>query len=112
MSYTLDDIRAAADKKYGSLEINMPDGTTVELVNALRLPKEKRAELKRIQDLDTEDESAAEEGLKAAIRAIARTSTQAENLLAAVNGDLAVLAIIFDKYNDQTELGEASASQS
>jgi hypothetical protein len=108
-SFTLDDIRAAADAKYASLDIEV-DGETVTLVNALRLSKEKRAALTSLQEgLDKEGEESVEQEqvLADSIRIIAATEDQAERLLSHVGDDLAVLATIFDKYAKDTQAGEA-----
>lgn len=114
-SVTLDEIRAAADAKYGSYDIAL-DSMIVRLLNPLRLPKANRDALVDIQcRLDVESTDAAldldQEALLAeAITTIAETPTQAEALLAAIGGDLAVLAEVFEGYLMGTQAGEASAS--
>lgn len=110
-SFTLDDIRAAAEQKYGSLDIDLGD-KTVRLLNALRLPKEDRKALSALQDrLDT-DSGDAEEVLTEALIMISENDTQAEWLLEAVDGDLAVMAEIFERWVKGSQSGEASASES
>lgn len=108
-SYTLDDIRAAAEKKYASTDIEVGD-TTVRLVNPLRLPKERRDALVAIQTELEKEESDQENVLADAIRIAAETPKQAEVLLKEVGDDLAILATIFETYGEATQLGEASAS--
>ena len=112
---TLDSIRAAAEAKYGSTDIDV-DGATVRLLNPLRLKREARDALMAIQKhLDIEDETADvdQEGLLGeAIGLIAATPAQATTLLAAIDGDLAVLAMVFNTYLEGTQAGEASASPS
>ena len=106
-NFTLDDIRKAADAKYGSTNI---DGT--ELVNPLRLTKEKRAALTGLQGkLDAEDAD-QEEILAEALQLVSRTEAQGETLLAGIGGDLAVLVSVFEKYMEGAQVGEASPSQS
>lgn len=108
---TLDSIRAAAEAKYGALEIELDANTTVRMVNPLRLPKARRDELTALQ-------SSANEGgdtdtiLIESVRLVAETPAQANKLLKAVGDDLAVLAEIFERYAAGAQLGEASASQS
>lgn len=112
---TLDDIRAAAEAKYGSFDIEV-DGQAVRLLNPLRLSKPNRDALLAIQrQLDVEDPEAAmvvdqEALLSQAITTIAATPAQAEALLTAIGGDLAVLAEVFEGYLKGTQAGEASAS--
>lgn len=108
-SFTLDDIRAAAEAKYGSTDITLSDGFEVKLVNPLRLSKERRDKLTSIQ---TEDENVdQEEMLSEAIRLVAEKPVQAERLLEEVAGDLTILAEIFSNYTKSAQVGEASASQ-
>lgn len=105
-SYTLDDIRAAAEAKYGATEINFGDDVC-RLLNPLRLAKEKRAQLLAIQDqLDGEDAD-QEEVLGQAIRLVAESQPAANKLLKAVGSDLAILAEIFETYGKGTQVGEA-----
>lgn len=116
MTVTLDSIRAAADAKYGSFDIELADGTIARLLNPLRLTAEARAELKAVQGaLGSSDEDDAEdvdqaEVFERAIRCVAQTPAQADALLNAVGRDLAILAEIFAGYGEGTQAGEASAS--
>jgi hypothetical protein len=105
-SFSLDDIRSAAEAKYGSTDINFGDDVC-RLLNPLRLPKEKRAELMNIQSkLDGEDVD-QEAVLADAIRLVAESPKAAEKLLGAIGDDLAVLAQIFETYGEGTQAGEA-----
>jgi NACalpha-BTF3-like transcription factor len=118
-TFTLDSIREAAEKKYGSTDIEIPEGT-VRLLNPLRLSKEKRKALMSIQDrLDTEEKEGEEkeevdqeEILADAIRLVAEDAKLAEKLLKAVGDDMAMLAEIFSTYTGEAQVGEASASES
>ncbi|MEV5136247.1 phage tail assembly protein [Streptomyces syringium] len=109
-SYSLDDIRTAAEAKYGSTDIELGD-ETIRLLNPLRLPKATRKELTQLQDLMAGEDADQEELLSEAIRLVAEHPKAADKLLTAVNGDLAVLAEIFDHYGKGTQVGEASASR-
>ncbi|WP_432006305.1 phage tail assembly protein [Streptomyces parvus] len=111
-SFTLDDIRAAADAKYGSTDIKVDEKTTVHLLNPLRLAKEKREKLSTIQDRMDADDADQEALLAEAVVLVADHPKKGEALLKAVNGDLAVLAQIFETYSKGTQAGEASASAS
>ncbi|MGC4928079.1 phage tail assembly protein [Streptomyces sp. DT117] len=110
-TYSLDSIRDAAEARYGSTNIEVGD-KTVRLLNPLRLSKEKRTALSSLQD-SMGGEGADQEALLAdAIRLVAESDGRADLLLKAVDGDLAVMAEIFDAYGKGTQVGEASASQS
>ena len=112
---TLDSIREAAEAKYGSTDIQIGD-EVVRLLNPLRLTKEKRQRLVETQkQLDTDAAKAAEVDQEAllseSIRIVAAGPQQAQLLLDAVAGDLAVLAEIFAAYSKGAQVGEASASR-
>jgi hypothetical protein len=109
-SYSLDDIRAAAERKYGSTDITLGEDT-VRLLNPLRLPKARRDALLSLQEQMSADDADQAALLSDAIRTIAESEKAAEKLLEAVGGDLAVLAEIFGHYGESTQAGEASASQ-
>jgi hypothetical protein len=109
-SYSLDDIRAAAERKYGSTDITLGEDT-VRLLNPLRLPKARRDALLSLQEQMSADDADQAALLSGAIRTIAESEKAAEKLLEAVGGDLAVLAEIFGHYGESTQAGEASASQ-
>ncbi|MEU5403713.1 phage tail assembly protein [Streptomyces sp. NPDC005963] len=109
-SFSLDDIRAAADAKYSSTDIYVDEKTTVHLLNPLRLPKEKRQRLVGLQDELERDGSEQEQVIADAIRLVADHPKKAEALLAVVGDDLAVLAEIFEVYGKGAQVGEASAS--
>ncbi|MCJ0870256.1 phage tail assembly protein [Streptomyces sp. NPDC051563] len=108
-SYSLDDIRTAAEARYGSTDIDL-GAETVRLLNPLRLPKERRDQLAKLQDRMSAEDADQELLLSEAIRLVAERPTSADALLEAVSGDLALLAEIFDAYGRSTQLGEASAS--
>ena len=103
MAITLKEIRAAADKKYGSFDIELADGTEVQLLNPLRLSAESRAKLEALQDKEDADENTFIETLTA----LAATPAQAKKLLKEVGDDLAVMAEIIESYSKETEAGEA-----
>lgn len=110
-NFSLDDIRAAAEAKYGSTDIELGDGTVVVLLNPLRLPKLKRDQLTKIGEL-LEDENADQAEVFAdALRLAAKNKASVEALIEEVDGDLAILAQIFEAYTGATQSGEASASQ-
>jgi len=112
MSMSLDAIRQAADAKYGSFDIDLPDGTVSKLLNPLRLSEAARTELMNVQsELSSDDASVSQvEVFERAITIVCATEGQAERLLSFVGGDLALLAEIFSNYGNGTQVGEASAS--
>ncbi|MEU9126581.1 phage tail assembly protein [Kitasatospora sp. NPDC048540] len=109
-SYTLDNIRAAAEAKYGSTDIELSAGSVVRLLNPLRLPKATREELQGLQDQMEADGADQEALMEGVIRLVADNPKKGDALIAAIGGDLAVLAEIVETYSKSTQVGEASAS--
>jgi len=115
---TLDSIRAAAERKYGTYNIEVEEGVVAKLRNPLRLSKDERKQLKALQDRINDEPAEGEERedqedlLAEAIRLVAEHVPTANKLLRQVGDDLAVLAEIFEGYSAGAEVGEASASAS
>jgi hypothetical protein len=107
---TLDSIRKAVEAKYASYDIEYAEGKVVRLLNAIRLPKDKRQTLLDLQDKLRADDADQAALLADAIRAVADSKTGADALLKLVEGDLATLVEIFNEYGKVTQVGEASAS--
>ncbi|MFG1602846.1 phage tail assembly protein [Actinoplanes sp. NPDC049265] len=109
-SFMLDDIRAAAEVKYGSTDIDL--GTrVVKLLNPLRLPKKQRAALIAVQEKLNAGDADQEALLSEALSLVTETPAAAQALLAAIGDDLAVLVEVFSRYSEGTQVGEASASR-
>jgi hypothetical protein len=111
--FTLDDIRAAADKQYGNTELEL-DGHAVNLLNPLRMEKAKREELMELQkELDAQDEGVEEKDQEEVIDAmfliIAETEGQGRQVIRTLN--LAEKVTVLNMYGQEAELGEASDSQ-
>jgi hypothetical protein len=107
--FTLANIRAAADKKFGHTEI---DG--VILLNPLRLSEEKRAEMTALfAELrsEAEDKRSQQAVLEDVLLTVAKTEASGKKLVKEIGGDLAVLLEVIASYSQETEAGEASASQ-
>lgn len=110
-TFTLADIRAAAEKKYGDFPVELGPGDVVVLRNALRLSKSERAALKRAQESMKAEDADEQVLLEDCIRIVAAPG-QGQRLVDAIGGDLTVLAETFSKYAEGTEAGEASGSES
>lgn len=111
-SITLGDIQAAADRKYGPFIIEGIPGGDVTFVSPIRLPKERRKQLLDLQGEDGFDLENVDDEVIELIRVVAASKSDAERLIKAANGDLAVLLEMFTKYTEATSLGEASPSES
>ncbi|PSL04135.1 hypothetical protein CLV30_106140 [Haloactinopolyspora alba] len=118
-AFTLDDIRAYAEEKYADVTITLPDAEResgefkVVMLNPLRLGKEARDEVSRLQavldknkDADEEDDVDQEAVLREVLGTVCERPIQGEKLNAALS-DLTMVAAVFDKYTKGTSAGEA-----
>ena len=108
-TFTLDDIRTAAEAKYGSTDIQLGDGSTCKLLNPLRLPKDKRTELVALQEAQSEDGADTEELLAQTLVLVADNAKVANKLIKEIGGDLTVLAEIFERFKQPGIVGEILA---
>ncbi|WP_413800091.1 phage tail assembly protein [Streptomyces iranensis] len=106
---TLDDIRRAAEAKYGDFDIALPDGATVTLRSPLRMSAEDRALLGDIEQLAAAGDT---EAITEALKIAAKTPEQGRRLLDAIGGDLAMAAVLFEQWAQAVSVGESSASAS
>ena len=111
-TYTLDDIREAAEKKYGALTITLGEGQSVTLRNVLRLPREERVKIEELQGRDDESVEETIEGLREAVLTLADSSDNGRALIDLIGDDNALLIHIFQTWQDQTQAGEAQPSES
>lgn len=110
-TFTLDDLKASAAKKYASVFIDIGGDSPIEMLNALRLSQGNRTRLKDLQER-LDDEGADHNSLlDEFFELVCATAGQAKALTKAVDGDLAVKMEIVKKYSGETEAGEASPSQ-
>ena len=115
--FTLADIKAAAEAKFGATTIALSETESVELVNAIRLPKEKRKQLTEIQSKISSKEEGAEDRdivdlFEALIRLVAKTPAEGEKLVEACEHDAAYLNEAVSRWAKGTQVGEASPSES
>lgn len=104
---TLDSIRDAADKKYGSTVVDLGDDT-VELKNPLRLPKDLR---ERLTNLEKADEDGDPLDYFGELYEVLAGKEGAEKLLKALGDDIPLHMTLLSSMTEETELGEASPSQ-
>lgn len=107
---TLDSIREAVEAKYASYDVEYAEGKVVRLLNAIRIDKDKRDKLLDLQRALKEDGADQAALLADCLRAVADNKARADELIKAVNGDLAILMELFSEYSKATQVGEASAS--
>jgi hypothetical protein len=108
----LDDIRASIEQKYQPLVVDLGEHGQVTLVQAMRLPKEKRAEIASIQDRingSEGDEDAAAEAMRDLIRTVA--TGPVEQLLETAGEDIAFLMEVITQYMAVSRAGEAAPDE-
>lgn len=121
--FTLADIHAAADAKYGSFDIELDEERTLVLANPLRLTKAERKALTALSDRDEsepdektgateEDEDATIERMREIIRIAGRRSPLCDELFDALGEDVTLIMTVVESYFEGVQAGEASPSQS
>lgn len=101
--FTLQDIRDAADQKYGPTVVKIKGGD-VTLLNFLRLPKAARDELVGLGSVEGD----VEEKFDRMFHLAAKTPAQAKRLCAEL--DLAEKTALVTMWTKGTQLGEAEPS--
>lgn len=129
---SLDQIREAADKKYGDFVVDMGGGEEVRLRSGMRLSEDERKAVRNVEkkhralrlkveaaqeaaekgeELPEEDEVSLDSEiialLREQLRIVATDSNAAKKLLDAVGQDDGLLLTIVEQYAEATELGEA-----
>lgn len=109
--FSLDDIKAAADAEYTSTEFEFGDGKVAVLTNPLRLSAKARSEMARMQerlDAAAKDPAIDQAGLlEGALLLACADRAVGKEFIAAIGGDLAVLAKVFESYVQGVQAGEA-----
>ena len=114
-SIQLSDIQAAANKRFGDFEIHVGD-EILYFQPALRLAKDKRRELAAALDIEERAKVESDDDLydvyQDVFRISARGTGSFDKLKAAVGDDPAVWQELFRSFNEDTQAGEASPSES
>lgn len=105
----LSDVQAAADKKYAPLGIELDD-RTVELRTPVRLTRTERDALTKATKAEEQDDPI--DTIESAFRIVIKDQKDAEALISAIGGDLGVALELFSAFTAETQLGEASSSES
>lgn len=116
---TLDQIKADVQAKYEPFVVDLGEGKTCSLTQALRLPKEKRQHIAKQQDALQEIDQKADDAedqmvaiLADLITTAATDQDDAAALLSLIGDDMTLLLEIVTKYGQATQLPEASPSPS
>lgn len=114
-TFTLDDIKAAAERKHGSTTIPLPDRTLV-LRNSLSLDDDEYVELTSVQE-KFDEASDSETPITAMRDLVVRTlelwaGGTVDDLVDALGGDLAQLTELMTVHAAGTQMGEATSSAS
>jgi len=108
-----DDIRQAAEEKYGPYIIEGIPGGNVTLLNAIRLPKSKRMRLVKLQSMQAKEMVKEQDQLlRDMLQLVAATADDAQRLLAVVGDDSALMAELLNDYGQKAQSGNASPSPS
>lgn len=116
----LSDIQSAVEKKYSDFEVHLSDGSVLLFVPAMRLPKEKRIQLSAALDIPGRAARLEADGewddiyevYRDAFRISEKAEGNYERLAKALGDDPAAWQELFVAFNEDTQAGEASPSQS
>lgn len=100
----LDDIKAAAERKYAHTPIEINDDETVLLRNVLQLDEAERSLLTEKPEGDKESQL---EFFRRLIRVVADSPEGAERLVREFGENLAYYVQTIEFYNQESEVGEA-----
>lgn len=128
--FTLADIQAAADAKFGDCRIALGGDETVVLRNGLRMPKEERRELtalqKRLDALQSDDDDVQASEMRPdedqadamtrlvrdILSLVADDKAAATTMLSRIGDNLPTLLQVLTEYGQVAQPGEASPSPS
>lgn len=120
MGYTLDQLRQDVERRYGDFEVELAEGVTLALRSPLRLSSDERHDLdgmfsayQRARE-ETSEIAVVDttvDMLRDQIRILARDKAVADRFLDSDSGsDIAVLSVLVEHYNEETQAGEATPS--
>lgn len=109
---SLDTIREAAERKYGSVDLDLGDGNTVSLKNPLRMTKEERNRFQDVlskYDVEDEEEQKDSDPIDLFVEAfeVAGGPGTAEKLRNVFGEDAALYASLFEAYTNKGEMEKA-----
>lgn len=109
-AFTLDDLNNALEKKYAPF-VFQAGRQKFTLIQILRLPKEQRDIVRaQLQTLDEQRDELNEDQVKAVLKAVLDYVVQddkSDALLEVLNNDLVKLTILFEKWVESSQVGEA-----
>ena len=108
--FTLDSLRAEADKEFSPFKLPLSDGTSVTLRNFLRLNEKTRdAVLAAVEGLNSDGD--IKEKISSATKIVELVSdANGKKLIKEIDGDLALLLQVIKVWMGETQLGEADNS--
>lgn len=109
-AFTLDDLNAALDKKYGPF-IFKAGRETFTLNQVLRISKEKRAVVKaQLQMLDDKRNELTEDEMLIILKAVVENvieGDKTDRLFEVLDNDLAKVTVLFEQWVEASQAGEA-----
>ncbi len=121
-TYTLDQLREDVERKYQDFVIHIGEDDVVRFRSPMRLKKADRDALNEMfkvyretqeesPDSSLENADKMQHMLRSQLLLLASDKDAAQRLLNLIGDDLATLSELLDKYNEATQVGEASPSQ-
>jgi hypothetical protein len=116
ISFTLDDIREAADRQYAPVVIDLGEGDRCVMRQLLRLPQRTRDQvMEQLKLLETEE--GVEADVEVTINAVTSViklvaDDKGPKLIKALDGDIAMMMQVLERWMEATSVGEATPSDS
>lgn len=108
--FTLDDLNVALEKKYGPFVFSA-GGEKFVLRQVLRLPKNQRDIVKaQLETLDQKRDELSEDEMLAILKAVVGNVLEgygADRLFDLLDNDLVKVTVLFEKWVERTQAGEA-----
>jgi hypothetical protein len=108
--FTLDDLNVALEKKYGPFVFSA-GGEKFVLRQVLRLPKNQRDIVKaQLETLDQKRDELSEDEMLAILKAVVSNVLEgygADRLFDLLDNDLVKVTVLFEKWVERTQAGEA-----
>lgn len=114
-TFSLDQLKADVESNYKALELEVGKDDVIELSNVLRLPKEDRTKVAGLLDglqeaIEDNDLDAIErDALEVLVLAAGKRGKDLEKLL---DGNVALIIDLLQKWQEGTQAGEADSSKS
>lgn len=112
--FTLDQLREAADAKFGDFTVELSETSVVRLQSPVRLPQATRVKIREYQDFINQFDEAEEQdpeqllqSIYGLVREVARDKRPVNQLIKELDGDIGAWMVLLEAYGKDSQVGEA-----